>query len=128
MMRAVRGRTRTLAPMRRSAFTLPEVLVAIMLFAIGILGLASCATYIATQAGEARALTGVALLAGNVLDSLRVLPCAAVASGQVTRGPGSVRWSATPSTRTVGVSATVVLAGPRGARSWTIDALLPCDR
>jgi prepilin-type N-terminal cleavage/methylation domain-containing protein len=110
----------------KRAFTLPEVLVAIIVFAVGILGLASSGTFIAIQAGEARTISEGAILAGRVLDSLRSLPCASVAAGQLTRAPATVRWTATPSPRSIAVGATLELAGRRGVRQWRVDALLPC--
>lgn len=110
----------------RSAFTLPEVLVAILIFAVGVLGLATSGTFIASQAGEARAITGGAVLAGRVMDSLRAEPCAAVASGQLTHGQATVRWTAAPSTRTVAIDATLELSTRRGLRRWLMRGLLPC--
>jgi prepilin-type N-terminal cleavage/methylation domain-containing protein len=68
----------------KRGFTLPEVLAAVLVFAVGILGLASSGTFIAIQAGEARAITEGAILAGRVLDSLRSISCAGVGAGQVT--------------------------------------------
>lgn len=110
------------------AFTLPEVLVAILVLAVGILGLASSGTFIAIQAGEARAVTEAALLAGRVVDSLRAIPCATVASGTITTPRATVRWTASPATRTVAVHATLEVPGRRGIRQWPLDALLPCER
>ena len=112
----------------RSGFTLPEVLVAVLVFAIGILGLASSGTYIATQAGEARAITEGAVLVGRVLDSLRSVPCASVSSGQVTQSPATVTFAITPANRSVAVDATLQLSWRRGPRQWRVSTLLPCER
>ena len=112
----------------RYGFTLPEVLVAVLVFAVGILGLASSGTYIATQATEARAITEGALLVGRVLDSLRSIPCDSVASGQVTRPPASVTFTASPANRSVVVDATLQLSWRRGPRQWRVNTLLPCER
>ena len=114
-----------MSPMR-SAFTLPEVLVAILIFAVGILGLASSGAFIAGQAGEARAITEGAVLAGRVMDSLRSVPCAAMASGQLTQGQATVRWIAAPAPRTVAIDATLELATRKGPRRWPMSGLLPC--
>jgi prepilin-type N-terminal cleavage/methylation domain-containing protein len=112
----------------KPAFTLPEVLVAILVFAVGILGLASSGTFIATQASEARAITEGAVLAGRALDSLRSIPCASVASGQLTQSQATVRWTATPANRTVAVDASLELTSRRGTRQWLVKTLLPCER
>ena len=112
----------------RNGFTLPEVLVAVLVFAVGILGLASSGTYIALQAGEARAITEGAILAGRVLDSLRSIPCAAVGPGQRIQSQTTVTWSATPANRSVAVDATLQLTHRRGPRQWHVNTLLPCER
>ena len=112
----------------KNAFTLPEVLVAVLVFAVGILGLASSGTYIATQAGDARAVTEGAMLVGRVLDSLRSIPCASVASGQQIQSRATVSWTATPANRSVGVDATLQLTHRRGPRQWRVNTLLPCER
>ena len=112
----------------KKAFTLPEVLVAVVVFAIGILGLASSGSFIALQAGEARAMTEGALLAGRVLDSLRSIPCARVSSGQLTLSSTTVRWTATPANQSVAVDATLELNHRRGPRTWQLNTLLPCER
>lgn len=110
----------------RPAFTLAEVLAAILLFAVGILGLASSGTFIAAQVGEARAVTEGAVFAGRVLDSLRSSSCPSVVAGRRTQGRATVRWTTSPSVGTVAVDATLELAGRRGPRQWPISALLLC--
>jgi prepilin-type N-terminal cleavage/methylation domain-containing protein len=118
------------APLRwasmRRAFTLPEVLVAILVLSIGILGLASTGTFIAIQAGEARAITEGAVLAGRALDSLRAMPCASITAGQLTQGPATVRWTAVPGPRSLSIDATLELTHRRGNRQWPISGLVPC--
>jgi type IV pilus modification protein PilV len=114
--------------MSRRAFTLAEVLVAIVVFSVGILGLAGLGTFLVVQVREAQAMTHAATLAGTVLDSLRATPCAAVAGGTRSHGAATVRWSTSPVGRVIGVTA--VLSIPLRRPPWqvTIDALLPCDR
>ena len=118
---------RTMARMKHG-FTLPEVLAAVIVFAVGILGLASTGSFIAIQAGEARAITEGAILAGRVLDSLRSTPCAAIGSGQLTHRGATVRWTATAVTRSIAVDAALEMPGRRGTRQWHINSLLPCER
>lgn len=115
-------------PRMRNGFTLPEVLVAVLVFAIGILGLASSGTFIAVQAGEARVMTDGAILAGRALDSLRSIPCASVTSGRLTQAQATVRWTATPASRTVTIVAALELSYRRGLRQWQFTTLLPCER
>ncbi len=109
------------------AFTLPEVLLAVVLLAVGILGLASSATAIAVQAGDARAMTTGASLLGAVLDSLRSGDCHAIGAGSRSDVGVHVSWTVTPSTRSTAVHATLQTSAARHTRSFTVDALLPCD-
>jgi prepilin-type N-terminal cleavage/methylation domain-containing protein len=114
----------------KRGFTLPEVLAAVLVFAVGILGLAASGTFIAIQAGEARAITEGAVLAGRALDSLRSISCASVGSGQVSGGRNAtVRWNAVPSTRSIAIVATLELPDrrtPNGVRQWRLTTLRPC--
>ena len=112
----------------KPGFTLPEVLAAVLIFAVGILGLASSGTFIAIQAGEARAITEGTLLAGRVLDSLRSIPCARVASGQLTGGRNAtVRWTISPAPRSIAIDAAMELPDRRGGtRQWRLTTLRPC--
>ncbi|HEX7121651.1 MAG TPA: hypothetical protein VF178_04705 [Gemmatimonadaceae bacterium] len=111
---------------RRSGFTLAEVLVATLFFSVGILGLAASATAIAAQAGQARELARAARFAGSVLDSLRALPCSALASGVATEGRATLQWNATPAPRTVDVAAVLTIPHRGGARTWPLETLVPC--
>jgi prepilin-type N-terminal cleavage/methylation domain-containing protein len=113
--------------MQRPAFTLPEVLAALLIFAVGILGLASSGTFIVIQAGEARALTEGAVLAGRVLDSLRSVPCVTRAPGQDTYRGATIRWTTSAAARSTAVDLTLELPGRQGSpRQWRVTSLLPC--
>jgi prepilin-type N-terminal cleavage/methylation domain-containing protein len=112
--------------MTRSGFTLPEVLVATLVLAIGILGLASSGTFIAIQASDARAITEGSLVAGRVLDSLRSIPCPAVTAGQATNRLVTVRWTAVAAPRSVHVHTTLELTARQRVRQWPLEALLSC--
>jgi prepilin-type N-terminal cleavage/methylation domain-containing protein len=113
--------------MQRPAFTLPEVLAAVLILAIGILGLASSGTFIAIQAGEARAITEGAVLAGRALDSLRSIPCSTRTSGQDRYRGATIRWSASAAVRSTAVDLVIELPGRQGTpRQWRVTTLLPC--
>jgi prepilin-type N-terminal cleavage/methylation domain-containing protein len=112
----------------RPAFTLAEVLVAVVVFSVGILGLAATGSFLVVQVRDAQAFTHAATLAGNVLDSLRATPCSAVAGGSRSLGGATVGWTAAPGARVVAVTAMLTIPRRRPPWQMTIDALLPCDR
>jgi prepilin-type N-terminal cleavage/methylation domain-containing protein len=116
-------------PRRPLGFTIPEVLVAILLFTVGILGLSSTATFIAFESGEARRARDAANLAGTELDSLRSVPCTALVPGSRSFPLGSMSWTIAALPRTRAVRATLNVRGTRGVppRTHTFDALLPCE-
>lgn len=114
--------------MRRHAFTLVEVLVAIVVFSVGILGLAAAGTFLVAQVREAGAFSHAASLSSTVLDSLRASPCTAIAGGTGSRGAASLRWTASPTGSVVAVTAIVSITGRRVPFQYTFDALVPCER
>ncbi|HSA57071.1 MAG TPA: prepilin-type N-terminal cleavage/methylation domain-containing protein [Gemmatimonadaceae bacterium] len=113
---------------RSRGFTLPEVLLAVLLFAVGFLGLVSSATAIAAQVAGARELARAALLAGTALDSLRASPCAGVTGGVRVQGRATLTWTAAVAPGTVAIRASLTLPGRSGPRRWDLETLLPCER
>jgi prepilin-type N-terminal cleavage/methylation domain-containing protein len=79
----------------RNAFTLVELLVACLVLAIGVLGLASTSVAVARLTGDA-ARAGAAVERGHArMESLRASYCAP-AAGTLLTGGISEWWSAAP--------------------------------
>ena len=83
-----------LRPLRsRRAFTLLEVLTALVLLGVGILGVSASATLVSRMIGDGSRLTLAATIATARLEQLRAIPCASATSGTaITRGIEE-RWS-----------------------------------
>ena len=111
----------------RPGFTLPEVLLAVLLFSVGILGVASTATFIVAQVGDAGVLTQAAYFTSTRLDSLRATPCASLTSGSAPFASGILTWSVSPAPRSRSVQAMLSLAHRGTTRTTVIDMLLPCE-
>jgi len=80
----------------RHAFTLLEVLVALMLLGVGILGLSASSSLVSRMIGDGARLSLAATIATTRLEQLRAIPCASAMSGTaVTRGIEE-RWSVAP--------------------------------
>jgi prepilin-type N-terminal cleavage/methylation domain-containing protein len=80
----------------RAAFTLLEVLVALVVLATGILGLSASAALVSRLVGDASRLTLAATVATARLEQLRGLPCGSAAPGTaITRGIEE-RWAIAP--------------------------------
>ena len=74
-------------------FTLLEVLVALVLLSIGILGVSTSAALVSRMVGDGSRLTLAATIATARLEQLRAIPCASATSGTaITRGIEE-RWS-----------------------------------
>jgi type IV pilus modification protein PilV len=111
---------------RRAGFTLVELLVAIMVFAVGMLGLAATAGAVTQLMGGAKRQTIASTIAQSRIERLRSSPCGTVTTGADTvRGVVSA-WTVTPVTRGVNISETVIYPTSRGNRTRTYKTTLPC--
>jgi prepilin-type N-terminal cleavage/methylation domain-containing protein len=111
----------------RSGFSLPELLLATVLLAIGLLGLASSATFIAIQSSDARRLLNAAHFAGARLDSLHATPCRLLVNGASAAGTASISWAVTPAPQTRSLRAVLTFQRHRLTATRAFDLLIPCD-
>ena len=98
----------------RRGFTLIEMIIAIIVMAIGVMGLAGTASYVAIQMGGGNAQTLAAALATKVSDSLSARRCSALVGGTQTKRGVTVTWSVADSSRTKWVSEQVQYKPKRG--------------
>ena len=103
--RAIPDRSEVSAP--RAGFTIVELLVAMMVFAIGVLGLAATTATVARLMGSASRQSMAAALAQSRIEKLRGVPCASIASGSDTVRGITSTWTATAVTRGVNITETV---------------------
>lgn len=117
----------------RRGFTIIEVLVAVLVLTVGLLGLASGAATVTRMIGSGQAYSESAVLAGQQIEILRSQwrSCATMANGSTTKGMYQVQWVvSTPTTaanpaRRVSVMVTVPRAGQL-ARVDTFTTTIPC--
>ena len=112
---------------KRAGFTLVELLVAMMVFAVGMLGLAATAGSVTKMMGGAKRQTIAATVAQSRLEKLRSSPCASIVSGSDTvRGIAST-WRVTAVSRGVNISETVTWHAARNlTRSKVYQTTLSC--
>ena len=111
----------------RRGLTLIEMIIAIIVMSIGIMGLAGTATYVATQMGGGNAQTIAASLATKVSDSLSARRCASLVDGSQTVRGVSVAWTVADSSRTRWVTETVQYKPKRGpSKSLTYMVVVQC--
>ena len=110
----IRAQRRRSARRARRGFTLIEMIIAIMVMSIGIMGLAGTASYVAMQMGGGNAQTVAAALATKVSDSLSARRCSALVSGSQTKRGVSISWTVADSSRTRWVTEQVQYRPKRG--------------
>ena len=116
--------------MRRSSsssgFTLIEVLVALVLLTVGVLGLAGVARSVTRLTSEGLRLTTAAALAGARIEQLRAGGCAGVGAGMAAYGAYVESWSADAAGAARAVLVRVTYPAPPGRRTRTLAAVIAC--
>jgi prepilin-type N-terminal cleavage/methylation domain-containing protein len=110
----------------RRGFTLIEMIVAIMVFATGVLSLAAGATVVATMLGGAAQQTRVATIVQSRFDQVRVTACNQLSSGsQTTRGVVE-SWNVTDIPRGRRVTVAVQYYREHRLKSQNFETSIPC--
>jgi prepilin-type N-terminal cleavage/methylation domain-containing protein len=109
-------------------FTLPELLVALLLFGVGALALVSSSRFVVALSDGARTQARAGDALRSTLDSLRSRPCAAMVSGSDSARGVALDWSVTPAPSSNYVRTTVRFQDVHKPRTLAFESLLPCDR
>ena len=126
-MRHARRQRQRRRHVARRGFTLVEVIVAIVVLSIGVLGLAGTASYVTMQMYGAREQTIAANMATKVIDSLAARRCTDIVGGTQTRRGVTVTWTVGDSLRTRWVNQTVQYRPKRGPmRTANYTAVIQC--
>ncbi len=112
--------------MNARGFTLVEAMVAIMVFGVGVLGLAGSAAVITRQMSGGNRLASATIIARSRVEQFTAQDCTKLASGTASMAGYSEQWVVTPLTRAVRVIEKVTFAGERGSRTRLYVTLLPC--
>jgi prepilin-type N-terminal cleavage/methylation domain-containing protein len=110
----------------RRGFTIVEMIVAIIILGIGIMGLAGTASYVAIQMGGAAKQTIAAGMAQTNTDSLSARRCAAVVNGTDSSQGVRVTWTVADSGKTKWVSQAVRFRTKTGVKTVNSVAVVPC--
>jgi len=111
----------------RHGFTLVEVVVALLLLAITAIGVASTATFVARLAGTARLIAAASRDTAAVMDSIRALPCGALATGAATTPSGVVNVAVVPAPGIKLLRAQLTPASVRLVASVIEESAVPCE-
>lgn len=119
----------------RPAFTLLEVLVALVILGVGILGLSGNAALVSRLVGDGSRLTLAATIATTRLERLRTLPCGGVTGGSATTRGIDESWSAAPMSSSLASALEIQLSvtypvrisnGAHSLRTQRFRGAVPC--
>lgn len=116
----IRTRKRRRPTGSRAGFTLVELLVAMMVFAVGMLGLAATAGSVTRMMGGAKRQTLAATVAQSRLEKIRSSPCASLVSGSETVRGITNTWTITAVSRGIDVRDSVSFPSARNTRRWKV--------
>jgi type IV pilus assembly protein PilV len=111
---------------RRGGFSLVEVIIAIVILAVGVLGLAGTTAFVVRQVTLADVNTERSAATQEAIERIRATRYAAVGTSSVTNGPFTVTWSIQDSTN-VTKNMRVITTGPglRKDTAVSVPALGP---
>lgn len=112
----------------RPAFTIIELLVAIVVFTIGLVALAATSGLVAAGVGDGGRLSASAHAARSILDSLGTTSCGAVVSGSTARDGVAVAWTVTRDSSAAHIDLSAGVTLRRGSRRDTYRLVVPCVR
>ena len=110
----------------RHGFTVIEMIIAIMVMSIGIMGLAGTARYVAMQMGNGRSQTIAATFATKVADSLSARRCSSIVGGTQTKRGVTITWTVADSTKTKWVTESVQYKTKSGAKTVNYLTVIQC--
>ena len=110
----------------RHGFTVIEMIIAIMVMSIGIMGLAGTARYVAMQMGNGRSQTIAATFATKVADSLSARRCSSIVGGTQTKRGVTITWTVADSTKTKWVTESVQYRTKSGAKTVNYLTVIQC--
>ena len=110
----------------RSGFTIVEVVVAIMIFTVGLLAMAGTASLIMMTVAGSRTRSVAATVAESRFEQLRAQTCAAhIGGAAITRGLRET-WSVKPLARADDVTVVVTMLNNHRTRTQLFRSYLPC--
>jgi prepilin-type N-terminal cleavage/methylation domain-containing protein len=110
----------------RRGFTLVELIAAIIILVVGVLGLASTAAVVMRQINGAGMQTRAAVLAQSRFERLRSVNCATAVGGTATSGGITETWRTTMQNRSMQMVVVVTWPERGVTRSVTFTSQRPC--
>src|SRR5256885_9220795 len=113
-------------PMNQRGYTIVELLVAIMIFSIGLLAMAGTASVIMSTLTSTQSRTIAASVAESRFERVRATPCVNRAAGSALSRGISEAWTLDRLARADDVTVNVTFLSNRRQRTETFRSFLPC--
>ena len=97
-----------------SGFTLVEVIIAVLILTVGLLGLASTAGIVTRMIGQGQRYSEAAWMASQRFEILRSQTCVSMLGGTASEGQFSSTWTVTQLVDTAANRITVDVTSPTG--------------
>jgi len=107
-------------------FTIAELLVAVVIFSVGLLAMAGTAAVIMTTLTSTESRTIAAGVAESRFERMRTTTCASRASGSATTRGIAEAWTLNRLARADDVTVSVTFLSNHRARTETFRSFMPC--
>jgi type IV pilus modification protein PilV len=109
----------------RGGFTIIELIVAMMIFSVGVLAMASTSAKVITMLASGQTRTIAAGVAANRFERLRGLPCPHHTDSSTTRGIKE-KWTVVSLSRADDVTVTLTFTADHNSKSQVYRSYLSC--
>ena len=107
-------------------FTLVELMIALIIFSVGLLALASTASAIMTMMGSSQSRTLASGIAQSRFERVRATACASRASGSATQRGIAESWVLNRLPRADDVTVTITLISEHRQKTQVFSSYIPC--
>jgi prepilin-type N-terminal cleavage/methylation domain-containing protein len=113
--------------MNQRGFSLAEVMIAMVILSVGVLGVAASSAGITKMTAEGGRSGGSAAVAESRIEALTAIPCASLtSSGTATTGKFTESWTITTSNLLRTITETVTYPAGSATRTATYIAYISC--
>lgn len=112
--------------MNDRGFSLIELMIAMVILTVGVLGLAGSARLVTSMTGRGGRYGGSAAVAGSRFERLRATPCASLADGSGTTGKYTEAWTITTDGLLRTINLTITYPDGNATRTAKFSTTISC--